>query len=28
MQITKVGRRAFERYVEFLREIVDAPAAP
>jgi len=28
MQITKAGRRAFERYVEFLREIVDAPAAP
>jgi hypothetical protein len=25
MQITKAGRRAFERYVEFLRTIVDAP---
>jgi hypothetical protein len=24
MQITKAGRRAFERYVEFLRTIVDA----
>jgi DNA-binding MarR family transcriptional regulator len=28
IQITKTGRRAFERYVEFLREIVDAPATP
>jgi DNA-binding transcriptional ArsR family regulator len=25
MQMTKAGRRAFERYVEFLRTIVDAP---
>jgi DNA-binding MarR family transcriptional regulator len=25
MQITKAGRRAFERYIEFLRTIVDAP---
>src|ERR1700744_3742484 len=25
MQMTKAGRRAFERYVEFLRSIVDAP---
>jgi DNA-binding transcriptional ArsR family regulator len=25
MQITKPGRRAFERYVEFLRTIVDPP---
>jgi DNA-binding MarR family transcriptional regulator len=28
IQITKTGRRAFERYVEFLREIVDAPSGP
>jgi DNA-binding MarR family transcriptional regulator len=25
MQITKAGRRAFERYVEYLRTIVDTP---
>jgi DNA-binding MarR family transcriptional regulator len=25
MQITKAGRRAFERYVEFLRTIVERP---
>jgi DNA-binding MarR family transcriptional regulator len=27
MQITKTGRRAFERYVEFLRKIVDAASS-
>jgi DNA-binding MarR family transcriptional regulator len=27
VQITKAGRRAFERYVEFLRKIVDATAS-
>jgi DNA-binding MarR family transcriptional regulator len=27
VQLTKVGRRAFEKYVDFLREIVEATAA-
>jgi DNA-binding MarR family transcriptional regulator len=27
VQLTKVGRRAFEKYVEFLREIVDSTVA-
>jgi DNA-binding MarR family transcriptional regulator len=25
LQLTKVGRRAFERYVDFLREIIEPP---